>query len=122
PAAAHGPPPGPPPPRQAPPARGGRRGPAPPPAPPPPPRRGGGPGLFRPPPATSGGSWRCAAQGATASPWPRPGRAGRGRIAGPRGPARPGGTSLLPQRFALALPRVAPPRPRSDTPFSVRIR
>ena len=26
------------------------------------------------------------------------------------------------QRFALALPRVAPPRPRSDTPFSVRIR
>ena len=26
------------------------------------------------------------------------------------------------QRFVRALPRVAPPRPRSDTPFSVRMR
>ena len=49
-------------------------------------------------------------------------RLSQDRIAGPRGPARPGGTSLSAQRFALALPRVAPPRPRSDTPFSVRIR
>ena len=32
------------------------------------------------------------------------------------------GLPLSPQRFALALPRVAPPRPRSVTPFSVRIR